>query len=113
MKEVVLPGCFRQPLAPRPEEQPLQGQVFFLQARIGALQLLGRRAGLVELTLQVVELTLQVVESLEHGTEPLLAGGQVVRDGIEVLRHSQIDVPHGALFDRSRIFVRDIQPARA
>lgn len=96
MKEVELPGRFRQPLAPWSEEQPLQRQVLFLQTRVGTLQILGRRAGLVELTFQIVELTLQVVESLEHGTKPLLAGGQVVGDGVQVLRHDHMYVPFGA-----------------
>jgi glyoxylase-like metal-dependent hydrolase (beta-lactamase superfamily II) len=42
------------------------------------------------------ELALQIVESLEHATEPLLAGGQVVRDLIQVLRHNHIYVSNGA-----------------
>ena len=76
-----LPGSLGQPLPPRPEQQPLQGQVLFLEAGVGALKLLGRRAGLVELTLQVVE-------SLEQGgvcsrtAELRLAGRQVVGDGV-------------------------------
>ena len=28
-----------------------------------------------------------VVELFKHGTEPLLAGGQVLRDGVDMLRH--------------------------
>ena len=55
IEEVKLPGRFRQPLAARPEKQTLQYEVFFLEARVGTPQLLGRRAGLVELTFQVVE----------------------------------------------------------
>jgi len=90
MKEVKLPGRFRQPLAPRSEEHPLQREVFFLEACVGTLELFGRGAGLFELAFHVVESLLHVVELFEHGTEPLLAGGQVIRDGVELLRHNHI-----------------------
>src|ERR1022692_2722563 len=96
MKKVELPGCFGQPLASWSEEQSLQRQVFFLEASVGALLLLGRRAGLVELAFQVMELLFHLVELFEHGTEPLLAGGQVVRDRVESLRHSHMYDYNGA-----------------
>ena len=104
---MLLPGRFRQPLAPRPEEQPLQCQVFFLEAGVGALELLGRRD-------ELVELPLEIAESHQNGAEQLLAGGQVVGDGVDVLRHNHIYVLDGALVGEfSNIFLGDAQLARA
>ena len=60
------------------------------------MKLLARCASLVELTFQVVELTLQLLELLERAAEHLLAGGQVVRDGVKVLRHNHAYVLDGA-----------------
>jgi hypothetical protein len=81
VEQVTLPGSLGQPLPPRPEEQPLQGQVLFLQAGVGALKLLGRRASLVELMLQVVEALEQGGVLLQDRAELRLAGRQVVGDG--------------------------------
>ena len=81
VEEMALPGGLGQPLPPRPEQQPLQGQVLFLQAGVRALKLLGRRAGLVELTLQVVESLEQGGVLLQDRAELRLAGRQVVGDG--------------------------------
>jgi hypothetical protein len=83
VEEMLLPGRFRQPLTARPEEHPLQYEVFFLEARVGTLHFLGSRH-------ELVELSLEIVESHEKGSEQLLAGRQVVRDGVEVLRHNHI-----------------------
>jgi hypothetical protein len=73
-----LPRSFGQALRPRPEEQPFQRQVLFLQAGVRALKLLGRGAGLVELTLQVVEALEQGGVLLQDRAKLRLAGGQVV-----------------------------------
>ena len=89
IEEVLLVGCLRQPLPPRPEEQPLQGQIVFLQAGIRTLELLGGRD-------ELVELVLEVAESLQRGTEPVLAGRQIIRDGIDGLGHTLIDVSNRA-----------------
>jgi hypothetical protein len=79
----LLPGCFRQPLTARPEEHPLQYEVFFLETRVGTLHFLGCRH-------ELVELSLEIAESEENGAEQFLAGRQVVRDGVAVLRHNHI-----------------------
>ncbi|HEX4073656.1 MAG TPA: hypothetical protein VHX68_20925 [Planctomycetaceae bacterium] len=83
VEEMLLPGRFRQPLTARPEEHPLQCEVFFLEARVGTLHFLGRRH-------ELVELPLEIVESEPKGAEQLLAGRQVVRDGFELLSHNHI-----------------------
>jgi hypothetical protein len=80
VKEMALPGGLGQPLPPRTEQQPLQGQVLFLQTGVRALKLLGRGAGLVELTLQIVEAPEQGGVSLQDRPELRLAGRQVVGD---------------------------------
>jgi hypothetical protein len=71
---MALPGGLWQPLPSRPEQQPLQGQVLLLQAGVRALKLFGRRAGLVELTLQVLEALEQGGVLLEDRAELRLAG---------------------------------------
>ena len=83
IEEVLLPGRFRQALTARPEKHPLQYEVFFLEARVRTLHFLGCRH-------ELVELPLEVVESQEKGTEQLLASRQVVRDGVDLLRHNHI-----------------------
>jgi hypothetical protein len=75
-----LSGGLGQPLPPRPEQQPLQVQILFLETGVRALQLLGRRAGLVELTLQVVGALEQRGVLLQERPELRLAGRQVVGD---------------------------------
>ena len=113
IEEVLLSRVLGEPFAPRPIEEPLQRQVFFLQAGIGSLQFLGRRTGLFELTLQVLKLTFQLVEPIEHGAKPLLAGGQVIRDVIQVLRHNHMYGSNGAPVRRfSEFFGERAQPAR-
>jgi len=81
VEEMALSGSLGQPLPPRPEEQPLQGQVLFFQAGVRALKLLGRRASLIELTLQVVESLEQGGVLRQDRAELGLAGRQVVGDG--------------------------------
>src|SRR5262245_28087590 len=81
VEETALSGSIGQPLPPRPEQQPLQGQVLFLEAGVGALKLLGRRASLVELMLQVVAALEQGGVLLQDRAELRLAGRQVVGDG--------------------------------
>src|SRR5262249_13832948 len=99
IEEMALPGGLGQPLPPRPEQQPLQGQVLFLQAGVRPLKLLGRRAGLVELMLQVVEALEQGGVLFQDRAELRLAGRQVVGDGRRVLRHDDLDVSGVALFE--------------
>ena len=55
IEEVLLARVPRGVVRGAVQREPLQRQVFFLQAGIGSLQFLGRRAGLFELTLQVAE----------------------------------------------------------
>ena len=53
------------------------------------LHFLGRRD-------ELIELSLEIVESPEKGAEQLLAGRQVVRDVVDVLRHNHIHDYDGA-----------------
>ena len=109
-----LPGSFGQPLAPRSEEQPLQRQVFFLETLVRTLKFFAGRAGLVEVTFEVVELPLQFANPFEQAAEHLLAGGQVVRDRVVVLRHHHLYVSDGALVGEFRdIFIGPPNSARA
>jgi len=85
IEEVELPGRFRHPFASRPEKQPFQSEVFFLEAGVGASQFFGRPG-------ELVELPLKIAEPHQNGAEQLLAGGQVVGDRVEVLRHNYIYV---------------------
>ena len=78
---MALSGSLGQPLPPPPEQQPFQGQILFLQAGVRALKLLGRGAGLVELTLQIVEALEQGGVLLQDRAELRLAGRQVIGDG--------------------------------
>jgi hypothetical protein len=81
VEEMALPRSLWQSLPPRPEQEPLQGQVLFLQAGVRALKLLGRRASLVELALQVVESLKQGGVLFQDRAKLRLAGRQVVGDG--------------------------------
>jgi hypothetical protein len=104
---VLLPGRFRQPLTARPEEHPLQHEVFFLEARVGTLHFLGCRH-------KLVELSLEIAEAEEKGAEQFLAGGQVVRDEIELLRHNHIyDYDGASVGEFPEYFPREAQLARA
>ena len=85
IEEVWLSGGFRQPLAPRPEHQPLPGQGFLLQAVLRALEF---RGGGDEL----VALSLAIADSLPRRTERLLAGGPIIRDGVDELGQTKIGV---------------------
>jgi hypothetical protein len=97
VEEMALPRSLWQSLPPRPNQQPLQGQVLFLQTGIGTLELLGGRD-------ELVELAFEIAESLQRGTEPVLAGRQIIRDGIDGIGHTHRDASDRALFDRARIF---------
>src|SRR5262245_32379013 len=80
VEEIAVSGYLGQPLPPRPEQQPLPGQVLFLQPGVGALKPHGGRADLVELALKVVEALEQGGVLLQDRAELRLAGRQVVRD---------------------------------
>src|ERR1700722_7585607 len=70
VEETSLPGIVGEAFPPWPEQQPFERQILFLQTRVRALQLLGRGAGLVQLTFEVVKEALQMTESLERSAEP-------------------------------------------
>ena len=108
-RDVPCPGASGSRSRRGPKSSRFERQVFFLQAGIGALQLLGRRAGLVELTFQVTGVA---------RARPRSCSWQVARSsgiGIGWLSHNDIDVIRRSIIRSSREYFpyAPFRPARA
>ena len=99
IEEVLLPRCFRQSLTSGTEEQTFEREILFLQTLIGSSEIASRGDDLFELALQIAK-------SLECGAEQFLAGGQIVRDGVNLLRHTHVYVLDGACVEEFSKFFR-------